>query len=300
MQKILITGANGFLGEALCRLRLSKPVYVQATGRGECRLPFQHPNFQYNSLDFTDKASIKKLFGELKPGVVVHAGAASRPDFCEAEKENAFRINVTGTQNLLEASQKQGAHFIFLSSDFVFSGDWEGSTPGFYKEDNERSPVNFYGQTKLLAEDEVMKYGGDWSIVRTAMVYGKPQSGRDNLVSNVAKALENKQPLTIFHDQVRTPTFVDDLATGIIKIIEAKASGIFHLAGDEVFSLYEMAITTAHFLNKDASVIKKIFETDLPQAAKRPKHTCLDISKAKQQLHFAPRSFKQGLREMFE
>ena len=299
MLKVLITGANGFLGEALCRLLLSQHMMVLATGRGACRLPFLQPNFQYNSLDFTDKASVKKLFFELKPQVVVHAGAASRPDFCEAEKENAFRVNVTGTLNLLDASQKLGAHFIFLSSDFVFSGEWERTTPGFYKEDDERSPVNFYGQTKLLAEDEVMKYDGDWSIVRTAMVYGKPQSGRDNLVSNVAKALESKQPLTIFHDQVRTPTSVDDLANGIIKIIEAKTNGIFHLAGDEVFSLYEMAVATSQFLKQDASLIKKIYEKDLPQAAKRPKHTCLDISKAKQQLQYAPRSFQQGLREMF-
>ena len=295
MQKVLITGANGFVGYYLTEQLLHKGYSVIATGKGECRLPFLQNNFNYQSLDFTDKESVENIFEEYKPNVVVHCGAMSKPDECELNKEAAFRTNVTGTMHLLNAAEKLNCFFIFLSTDFVFSGD-----EGMYKEDDERKPVNYYGETKLLAEDGIKKYSLPWAIVRTILVYGKPFLSRQNILTMVASALTEGEELNIFNDQVRTPTYVEDLAKAIVSVIEKKAGGIYHISGEDVLTPYQMAIAVAQYLQLDGTLIHKVEEKDFSQPAKRPLKTGFNISKAKRDLNYQPLSFSEGLKKTFE
>jgi len=294
MQKILVTGANGFVGHYLVEALLRLPCQVIATGRGENRLPFAAPSFSYATLDFTDKESLLVAMEELAPDVIVHSGAMSQPDACEAEKEAAFRTNVTGTMNLLAAGAACGSFFIFLSTDFVFDG-----TKGMYREGDARAAVNYYGQTKILAEDAVMQYAGDWSIVRTVLVYGKPLRSRGNLLTSVAAALERGERLHIYHDQVRTPTFVKDLVRGIAAIIVGHKKGIYHLCGRDVLTPYDMALAVAQFLGRDASLITPVTRESFRQPALRPLVTGLNISKARTELGYVPISFEEGLKETF-
>src|SRR5258705_5887381 len=183
--KILITGANGFLGYYLVEQLLAKNFSVIATGKGECRLPFTHNiNFQWLSMDFTDPFSIhdvfvrKDSFGEnIKPDVVVHAGAMSKPDECELDQMKAYLVNVEGTVQLLINSEEVKSFFVFLSTDFVFDGE-----RGMYTEEDSPRPVNYYGRTKLEAEEAVKEYENGWAIVRTVLVYGKNHSGHNNIL----------------------------------------------------------------------------------------------------------------------
>jgi dTDP-4-dehydrorhamnose reductase len=295
MQTILITGANGFVGYYLSQLLLQKGYRVIATGKGECRLPFKGENFIYQSFDFTSATEVQKIFEEYKPAIVVHCGALSKPDECELNKENAYLTNVTGTIYLLNAANTYKNFFIFLSTDFVFSGE-----KGMYKEDDERKAVNYYGITKMLAEDEVEKYKWDWAIVRTVLVYGKPFLNRQNILTNVAAALQRGEKLNIFNDQVRTPTYVEDLAVGILSILEKQKTGIYHISGKDVLTPYQMAMAVAEYLNLDATLINKVEEKDLDQPARRPLKTGFSISKAKNDLDYQPISFKEGLKKTFE
>jgi dTDP-4-dehydrorhamnose reductase len=295
MQTILITGANGFVGYYLSQLLLQKGYRVIATGKGECRLPFKGENFIYQSFDFTSATEVQKIFEEYKPAIVVHCGALSKPDECELNKENAYLTNVTGTIYLLNAANTYKNFFIFLSTDFVFSGE-----KGMYKEDDERKAVNYYGITKMLAEDEVEKYKWDWAIVRTVLVYGKPFLNRQNILTNVAAALQRGEKLYIFNDQVRTPTYVEDLAVGILSILEKQKTGIYHISGKDVLTPYQMAMAVAEYLNLDATLINKVEEKDLDQPARRPLKTGFSISKAKNDLDYQPISFKEGLKKTFE
>jgi dTDP-4-dehydrorhamnose reductase len=294
MQRILITGANGFVGYYLTQLLLHKDFDVIATGKGACRLPFTERNFTYLSMDFTNVEEVENALLKYQPEIVVHCGAMSKPDECELNKERAFRINVTGTINLLKVASKVKSFFVFLSTDFVFDGE-----KGMYEENDERRPVNYYGQTKLLAEDEVMKYGYSWSIIRTVLVYGKPFLSRQNLLTNVAIGLQKGEKLNIFDDQVRTPTFVEDLAEGIARVIEKRANGLFHISGEDVLTPYQMAVAVAHYLGLDASLIKKVKEQNFNQPARRPLKTGFDISKAKAELNYQPISFNKGLNRTF-
>jgi dTDP-4-dehydrorhamnose reductase len=276
MRKILVTGANGFTGFYLVRQLLQKNFMVIATGRGECRLPFEGSNFIYEPLDFTNEVQSAQVFEKHCPDVVVHGGAISKPDECEQNRENAFLNNVTGTLYLLRQAKLYGSFFIFLSTDFVFDGE-----KGMYAEDDPRQPVNYYGETKLMAEDEVMKYPSIWAIVRTVLVYGKPLLARQNLLTSTAQALQKGEQLKIFNDQVRTPTFVEDLASGIVSIIEKNAPGIFHLGYDE-------------------NLIQPVTADTFHQPAKRPLKTGFDLSKAKKVLGYKPVSFDEGLKRTFE
>jgi dTDP-4-dehydrorhamnose reductase len=293
--KILITGANGFVGHYLVQSALKKSYTVIATGKGECRLPFSgDPNFIYGEMDFTNPYSIDSVFEKHKPDVIIHAGAMGKPDECEQNQMQAYLVNVEGTVHLLINAAEYKSFFIFVSTDFVFDGK-----RGMYKEDDERNPVNYYGKTKMEAEDAVMDYEYDWSIVRTVLVYGKPQTGRDNLLTVVKNKLEKGESYSVFNDQIRTPTYVEDLAEAIITIVGKKAIGVFHISGEEVLTPYEMAITTAERFELNKTLIKKATAADMSQPAKRPLKTGFTIDKAKKELNFKPIPFSEGLKKTF-
>ena len=293
--KILTTGANGFLGYYLVEQLLAKNISVTATGKGECRLPFTHDkNFQWLSMDFTDPFSIHDVFENIKPDVVIHAGAMSKPDECETNQMLAYLVNVEGSVQLLINAADLQCFFVFVSTDFVFDGE-----RGMYVEEDIPNPVNYYGRTKLEAEEAVKEYEFDWAIVRTVLVYGKTHRGHNNILKIVKEKLEKGEAYSVVDDQLRTPTYVEDLAKGIVSIVEKKATGIFHLSGKDILTPYQMAIKTAEHLQLDSSRIKRVTADSFSQPAKRPPKTGFIIDKAKRELGFEPLSFDEGLKKTF-
>jgi dTDP-4-dehydrorhamnose reductase len=294
--KVLITGANGFLSHYLIEQLLQKNHSVIATGKGKSRLPFEkYSNFIYAEMDFTDPFNVHDVFEQYRPEAVIHAGAISKPDDCEQNQWQAYITNVESTVTLLVNAEEHKSFFAFVSTDFVFDGE-----KGMYSENDTPGPVNFYGKTKLEAEEAVIEYEHDWSIIRTVLVYGKPQSGRSNILTVVKEKLEKGEAYNVVDDQVRTPTYVEDLASGIVSIIEKKATGIYHLSGEEVLTPYQMACMSAEYLGLDKTLIKRATAADFSQPAKRPLKTGFNISKAKQQLGYQPISFEEGLKKTFE
>lgn len=295
MRKILITGANGFVGFYLVKHLLENNFHVIATGRGPVRLPFHSSQFEYQELDFTDNMQVEDVLIKHRPDVIIHSGAMSKPDECEQNREAAFKTNVTGTIYLKQAAEKLESFFLFLSSDFVFDGK-----KGMYREEDATAPVNYYGTTKQLAEGEIIRYPFSWAIVRTVLVYGKPFLNRQNLLTNTAISLRKGEPLKIFNDQVRTPTFVEDLAKALVSIIKKNAGGIFHISGKDVLTPFEMAVATAKYLQLDESKITPVTEGEFQQPARRPLKTGFDISKAEKELDYQPIHFMDGLKLTFE
>jgi dTDP-4-dehydrorhamnose reductase len=196
--------------------------------------------------------------------------------------------------NLLVNAAELQSFFLFVSTDFIFDGE-----SGMYKEEDEAKPVNYYGRTKLEAEELVKDYESDWAIVRTVLVYGKPLTGRSNILTIVKNKLEKGEVYNVVDDQVRTPTYVGDLAAGIVSILEKKAKGIYHLSGKDILTPYQMAIKTAQFLGLDPSLINRVTASNFTQPAKRPAKTGFDISKAKKEIGYDPISFDDGLVKTF-
>ncbi|MBC7947996.1 MAG: SDR family oxidoreductase [Chitinophagaceae bacterium] len=294
--KILITGANGFLGHYLTEQLLRADHLVIATGKGESRLPFGgNSNFLYQSMDFTDPFSVHDAMTTHAPDVVVHAGAMSKPDECEQNQWRAYITNVEATVTMLVNAEEHRCFFVFISTDFVFDGE-----KGMYSEDDSPNPVNFYGKTKLEAEEAVFEYEYDWAIVRTVLVYGKPQSGRSNILTMVREKLDMGESYRVVDDQVRTPTYVEDLASGIVSIIEKRAKGVFHISGEDTLTPYQMACETAQLLGLNSSLLTRATAADFSQPATRPPRTGFVIEKAKKLLGYKPISFSEGLRRTFE
>lgn len=292
---ILITGANGFLGHYLVAQLLQKGVAVIATGLGACRLPFNgQQGFTYMPMDFTDALQVQTVFEKYKPTVVVHAGAMCKPDDCELQQQLAYKTNVEGTKILLRNAKLYKSSFVYVSTDFIFDGK-----KGMYVEDDAPNPVNYYGKTKLDAEEAVKQYNGAWAIARTVLVYGKPLAGRSNILTVVKEKLEKGEGYKVVSDQVRTPTYVEDLATGIVLMIEKKATGIFHLSGAETLTPFDMACNAADYLQLDKSLLTNVTSATFSQPAQRPLKTGFIIAKAKKELGFSPISFDEGLRKTF-
>ena len=290
--KILVTGANGLLGQTITRQLLEKKYDVVATGRGPDRAEVTpSATVHYKSIDITDGPAIEQFIIENKPSVIVHAAAMTQVDQCELHKQECYNINVTATRFIIDAAKATGARFILVSTDFIFDGN-----EGPYKEDAEPAPVNYYGSTKMVAEKAVMESGLDYAIARTILVYGVvPATGRSNIIGFVRESLEQNKPIKMVTDQVRTPTFVEDLARGIILIIEKNGRGIYHLSGEQQMTPYDIAIETAKYFGLDGSLIAKSTSDEIKQPAVRPPKTGFDISKAKKELGYQPRTFQEGL-----
>lgn len=292
---VMVTGANGFLGHSLCAQLLDKGIPVIATGTGDCRLPYAgHPLLQYASFDIQDATMAHSLVSRHRPGLIIHAAALCKPDECELQPEKAHRINVEGTRYLLEAAGKQGCRFLYVSTDFIFRGD-----KGMYTEEDTPDPVNYYGQTKWEAEQLVQQYTGPFAIARTVLVYGKPPAGKSNILTIVKEKLEKGEGYKVVSDQVRTPTYAEDLARGMALMIEKKATGIYHLSGEEVMTPYDMACRVADYFGYDQSLLTNVTAATFSQPARRPLKTGFLITKAKRELGYAPVSFAEGLQKTF-
>ncbi|HEY0679548.1 MAG TPA: NAD(P)-dependent oxidoreductase [Chitinophagaceae bacterium] len=294
--KILITGANGLLGQQLTKQLLEKRHNVIATSKGPSRLPFlEQDGYTYQELDITDGTKVNAVVTQSKPDLIIHAAAMTQVDACEEHKVECWNVNVTATRFLVDAAREINAGFIFVSTDFVFDG-----LHGPYEEGAEPNPVNYYGSSKWGAEKAVMESGLNWSIIRTVLVTGNSLSDtRQNIITWVKNKLEKGERIKMVDDQYRTPTFVEDLATGIVLIVEKKAQGIYHLSGKDSFTPYQIAIETARLLKLDESLIEKTDSSTLSQVAMRPPKTGFIINKAIKELGFQPHSFSESLKKMF-
>lgn len=295
--KILLTGCNGMLGSSLSEKLSTFKHTTWATGKSVCRLPshFFHDNFIYHSLDITNSEETSRLITSFKPDLIVHAAAMTQVDDCEQNKNLCYSINVDGTKNLITAAQEVNARFCMLSTDFVFSGE-----NGPYKETDPVGPVNYYGETKVIAEQLVMSSGLNWSIVRTILLYGKADpSKRSNFIYWVKNNLEAGVKIKVVNDQIRTPTFIPDLVEGIYLIAEKESEGIFHISGKDVMTPYQMAIEIADVLNLDKTLLEPVDASTFAQIGKRPQKTGFKIEKAIEELGFQPTSFKNALAKIF-
>lgn len=293
--KVLITGANGFLGQHLCIYLTARHFTIIAANRGERRIPV-HNNIKYYEIDLTNKNAVEAMVQHELPDVIIHTAAMSKPDECANNQKACIDINVSSTNYLLNALKEHHptAHFIYISTDFIFGEN------GPHSEDDEPAPLNFYGESKLLAEQSVKNSGTTFTIVRPVFIYGPVWEGlRGSFLHWIKSSLEQGKHLKIVSDQKRTPTYVYDICKGIEKIIHNKQEGIYHLAGKDILSPYEMAVITAKVLRLDASLIENVTSETFPEPVIRAKRSGLKIDKAKKELEYDPVNFEEGVRLSF-
>ncbi|OHX68132.1 SDR family oxidoreductase [Flammeovirga pacifica] len=296
--KVLITGSNGLLGQSMLKLlKKQANVNIYATGRGKDR--FCENGYDYHSLDLTNEQEIDALIKKIQPNCIIHCAAMSKVEDCEDHQELAVKVNTRATEILADVAIKYGVdHFIFISTDFVFDGE-----KGIYKEDDERNPPNFYGHTKLQAENYLLKISDQLpiSIIRTCLVYGQVKDmSRSNIMLWAKNQLTNHMPIKVVDDQMRTPTFVDDLAMGILFCMDKKAVGVYHISGKEVFTPYQIVMTLVKEYNLNSDLVEAVNASTFKEYGRRPLKTGFDISKAQQNLGYSPISFLEGMKQVIK
>lgn len=289
--KILITGANGLFGQKIVAKIANQGFYSQVLiSKGEARFPIPSSAKYYN-VDITDFPYIEKIIINEKPDVIVHPAALTNVDYCELHPDECFLVNYKSTEHILEVSKQIQAFFIFFSTDFVFGGEKK-----FYIEEDPPNPLSVYAMSKVKSEELVKQYPYKWAIVRTCLVYGVSLNPRkSNIVFFIKEKLTKGEQIRIVWDQYRTPTFSDDLAEGVLSLINKEKEGIFHISGQDFMPILEIAYIVASFWKLDKTLIKPVATYELNAPAKRPPMSGLDISKSKLELSYQPTPFLKSL-----
>ncbi|MFX1239130.1 MAG: SDR family oxidoreductase [Promethearchaeota archaeon] len=276
-RKILIIGANGFLGGSILQLQDNQDIqdknfFLIAADIDNSFISKEIP-FYY--IDITNPEDVMRKIIKISPEVVVLTAAMTNVDKNEIYKELATKINTDGPKNIIKACEKVNSKLVFISTDFVFDGI---SKNGNYNESDVANPLNHYGKTKYQAELAIMHSKIEYLICRTAVLYGWNKN-KTNFITWVFETLQKKERVSLVKDQVNNATFVRNLAEILLKLISRETQGILHTAGDSSYSRYEMGIICADIFNLDKNLIKPL--DNLQQKAERPKNVSLDVSKLK-------------------
>lgn len=287
--RVLLTGANGLLGQKLVPLFLKEHKHdLLATGRGPKRFGL---DAQYAKLDVCDPVNVAAVFDEFKPEILINTAAMTNVDQCELNQEECHEVNVRSVEILSEACGLHNTFIVHLSTDFIFDG-----RHGPLTEDESASPVNYYGTTKLEAENVIKTSRLSWAIARTVLVYGVVHDmSRSNIILWVRDNLRQNKKIKLVNDQWRTPTLAEDLAMGCYLIAVKKAGGVFNISGKDFLTPYQMACYTAEYFGLDKNLIEEVDSTIFKQPAKRPMKTGFVIEKARKMLGYEPHSFKEGI-----
>lgn len=289
MRRILITGANGLLGQQL--VRTFKPQHeVIATGNEE-KFVLRNGDYHYEQLDITDADRCKTILSEQNPDIIVNAASFTDVDGCEVEKELCWNVNVKGMENLARAARRDMTLLVHISTDYIFDGE-----NGPYSEEDRPNPLGYYGKAKLASENACRVAGVPFAIIRTSVLYGLGIQVKPNFFLWLYNSLKQGKTVNIVTDQYNTPTLVDDLATGIKRLVEKSAYGLYHLSGSEYVSRYEFALTLAEVFGFDRALIRPIGTDQLRQKAQRPMKGGLRIDKAVDALDYHPRTIEEAFR----
>ena len=232
------------------------------------------------------------MFAKEGAEVVVNCAAIAKVEQGEGNRERCWAVNVDAVAALGRLCKAQGARLVQLSTDFVFDG-----TAGPYDERGRPNPINYYGRSKWASENAVRAAGlRRWTIVRTALGYGTGHAlSRSNFGLWLTERLQRGEVTEVATDQIRTPTYIPDLADGIARAVRLNRSGLYHIAGREVISVFDFAQKIAARFDLDPSLLVPTTTAKLHPDAPRPLRTGLLILKAETELGYKPRSIEQAL-----
>lgn len=271
MDTVLVIGGSGLVGGKVSAIA-SRAFKVVGTHRGV--IP-KIPGVRFVELHKERVEDGIALLRDLKPAAVVDTAAMHNVDRCEEERDLAWQVNAGATGALARVAQDIGARYLFVSTDFVFDG-----TKGRYREEDVPRPVNHYGATKLAGERAVLAAGPDHLVVRPSVVFGWDDT-RLNFATWVLASLREGKAINVATDWIGSPTFADSLAAAILRLLATPDGGVYHLAGADALSRYELAVRLAGAFELDPSLIKAVAATELNLKAPRPPNASLSSAKAK-------------------
>ena len=248
--KLLITGAQGQLGQALQAQFVDHEVIA----------------WDIQDLDICQLEQVRTAVNHIRPDIVINAAAFTQVDQAETHQEAAYRGNALGPRNLALATNEMNIPLLHFSTDYVF----DGSQSRPYHEFDRPNPLSVYGQSKLAGEKEVQKGNPRHFIVRTAWLYhivGK------NFPQTILR-LANQEEVRVVHDQFGSPTFAPHLAQAVSRLLDTEAYGTYHLSGSGGTSWYDFTKALYHVRGIQTSVTP-ITTAEYPLPAPRPAYAVL-------------------------
>ena len=286
--KLLITGGSGLYGSKLAQTALAKNIEVFSAD-----IQNLSPFGDFVKLDITNKEAVEEAFEAIAPDVVVHAASLTDVDKCELNKELAWKINVDGTRNILRSCNKTGSFLAYVSTDYVFNGE-----KGCYVESDAANPINYYGMTKLAAE-EIVQARDEYLIARPSVIYGsRPAAGKVNFALWLIETLRKGEKVKIVTDQWNTPTLNTNLAEMTLEAIDRKLTGVYHLCGASRVSRFEFAQKIAEAFGLDKALIEAVCSSQFSWPAKRPQDSSLDTLKAQRMFNCKPLKIIEALDQL--
>jgi dTDP-4-dehydrorhamnose reductase len=250
MTTVLVTGAGGQLGRALVEAFAGTEVVAADRSR----------------LDVTDRDAVVGAVTTIRPDVVVHAAAWTAVDACEADPDQAFRVNALGTRHIADGARRVGAHVVYVSTDYVF----DGTKPEAYVEWDATGPLSVYGRSKLAGELEL---DPGWTTVRTSWVFGRHGA---NFVKAVLRLAATPGALRMVDDQRGCPTAADDLAGVVRSLAVARLPGMFHVTNQGATTWCQLASDVLALAGADPARVVPISSDELGRPAPRPANSVLD------------------------
>lgn len=252
--KVLITGANGMLGQDLAPILEDEGYDVIETNR--------------ETLDITNFKQAQDVIAREKPDIVIHCAAYTNVDGAESDPETATKVNAEGTENIARICGEKNILMVYISTDYVF----DGTKKEKYLPDDKTNPLGVYGRTKLEGEYAVQKHCKKYYIARTSWLYG--HYGKNFVETMIS--LTDKPELKVVDDQIGCPTWTVELANAIAKLIEEEAEyGIYHICGSGETSWYEFAKEIFKLMGQKVN-LKPCTTEEFPRPAKRPKHSAME------------------------
>lgn len=254
MKKILVTGANGMLGQDLIPILEDEGYEIVET--------------DIDNLDITNPEQVRKVLTDEKPQYVMHCAAYTNVDKAEEDVETATKVNVLGTENIAKVCGEKDIILVYISTDYVFDGESEKA----YLTTDKTNPLSVYGKTKLDGEKAVKKHCKKYYITRTSWLYG--HHGKNFVETMIS--LADKPELKVVDDQIGCPTWTVELSNGIAKLLEEDAEyGIYHVCGSGETSWYGFAKEIFKLTKKDVNLLPCTTE-EFPRPAHRPKHSTMN------------------------
>ena len=270
-KKVLILGAKGNLGGQLVKI-FSDDYEVIAWDRGE--------------IDITDKELVFKKVNDVKPDIIINAAAYNAVDKCESDEQQfelATKLNGEAVGYLAESALEVNAVLVHYSTDYVFFGDNKEGLPAQagYKEDDEPKPVNKYGETKLIGEQELITRSGSglkWYLIRTSKLFGpKGESGltKQSFFDTILQLSKKRDYIDVVDEEVSCFTYTPDLAKATKELVESgRGYGVYHIVNSKSCTWYEAALELSNVAGVDIKV-NPVTSDKFPRPAKRPKYSVL-------------------------
>jgi len=284
-ETIIITGASGFVGSHFFQY-LHKEHLDSVFGLYNSTAHFSSlPNFL--KVDITDKEEVFAL-AKLQPSLIIHCAAITNIAFCEENIDQAYNVNVIGTQNIAELAAATGAKLLYTSTDVVFDG-----SQGEYTEKDEPLPLHHYGRTKLKGERVCMQTDPQSLIIRSNVFGYNLSKRKKTFVENIISVLAEGKEYGAFYDVEISPIYIETFINDVLQLLENDAEGIFHVAGPQSITKYDFSRLIAEVFGYDVHLISKVSVNSLTIA--RERKLKLETGKL---LHFLNRETSESLPEM--